>query len=471
MIISEDIFMFKAKPEDLKVGDYVSWGTSASDARGRIVDVKTDGEVNSSISDYTLTGTPDDPAYVIKLVQKDQDGNDVLTEQTVVHRADALRKIPDPIKSFKTFLSDNIKMTSDGKVSGYLVRFGNLNDTDLEKDYFTKSTDFGVDLSNGKEAGIGLYYNHGMDPVLRTKKIGYAQIKMDDRGVWLRGQLDMADDYNKMIFEMAKMGKLGLSSGAASHLVEREKMGKSFEIKRWTLAEASLTPQPAEHRNMVEAKRYYNEMGRFVPYSKEELALMEDKEYNDYMRMISENMPMKSDYEEEESDDVEGMIEGLEIVGASPEQISMTLFDGIEEDLISDTMHCLYKRMLEGVMGVYETSGDPMVVNAILQEFHMRALDLFNKLSMSEDATMMMEMDNMKSILSHAPKNIKEVERSLRDALDLSRSKAKTLAKLVWENLRDVELPSEPETKTKQIDIEKEILRKDLLKRALKYRL
>lgn len=447
--------MFKAKPEDLKVGDYVSWGTSGSDARGKIVDKKTDGEVNSSISGYTLTGTPDDPAYVIKLVQKDQDGNDVLTEQTVVHRADALRKIPDPIKSFKTFLSDNIKMTSDGKVSGYLVRFGNPNDTDLEKDYFTKGTDFGVDLSGGKEAGIGLYYNHGMDPVLRTKKIGYAQIKMDDRGVWLRGQLDMADDYNKMIYEMAKMGKLGLSSGAASHMVEREKMGKSFEIKRWALAEASLTPTPAEYRNMVEAKRYYDEEGRFVDYTEKE----------------KREMGKKSDDYEEESEDVEGMVEGLESIGASPEQISMTLFDGIEEDLISDSMHCLYKRMLEGVLGVYESSGDLMVVNAILQEFHNRSLDLVSRLSVSPDSTMMLEMENMKSMLSHSSSNIKEVERSLRDALDLSRSKAKTLAKLVWENLRDVDVPSEPETKTKKIDTEKESLRKDLLKQALKYRL
>ena len=223
--------MIKAKPEDLKVGDYVSWGTSASDARGKIVSKKTDGEVNSSISGYTLTGTPDDPAFVIKLVQRDSDGADVLTEQTVVHRADALRKIPDPIKSFKTFLFDNIKVNSDGLVSGYLVRFGNDGDSDLEGDYFTKNTDFGVDLSNGKEAGIGLYYNHGMDPVLKTNKIGYAQIKMDDMGVWLRGQLDMADDYSKMIYEMAKMGKLGLSSGAASHMVDRARTGKSYEIK------------------------------------------------------------------------------------------------------------------------------------------------------------------------------------------------------------------------------------------------
>jgi HK97 family phage prohead protease len=463
--------MFKAKPEDLKMDNYVSWNASGGVARGKIVDIRTDGEVNSSIGGYTLTGTPEDPVYVIKLVQKDQEGNDVLTEQTVVHRADALRVIPDPIKSIKTFLADSIKVNSNGSVSGYLVRFGSPNDTDLENDYFTKSTDFGVDLSNGKEAGIGLYYNHGMDSKIKTNKIGYAQIKMDDKGIWLRGQLDMADEYSKMIYEMAKMGKLGLSSGAASHMVERERMGKSFEIKRWPVAEASLTPTPAESRNMVAAKRYYDESGRFIPYSKEELARMEDKEYNDYMMMISRNMPMKSEYEEEEESEVDDMVEGLEMVGATPEEISMTIFDGIEKDLLSDVMHCLYKRMLEGIMGVYETSKDPATINAILQEFHNRAMDVVGKLSMSEDATMMMEMDNMKSLIAKSPSNIKECERSLRDALDLSRSQSKKLAKLVWENLRDVEIPSEPEIKNKENDIDREALRQDLLKAALKYRI
>jgi hypothetical protein len=149
----------------------------------------------------------------------------------------------------------------------------------------------------------------------------------------------------------------------------------------------------------------------------------------------------------------------------------MKLKTGIEEDLISDSMHCLYKRMLQGILSVYETSGDPMVVNAILQEFHNRSLDLISKMSVVSDSTMMMEMDNMKSLLSKSPNNIKEVERSLRDALDLSRSKAKTLAKMVWENLRDVELPSEPTTKKIQIDVERENLRLLLLKKALKYQI
>ncbi len=247
--------MFKAMPDDLKMGDYVSWGTSASDARGKIVDIRTDGEVESSISGYTLTGTPRDPVYVIKLVQKDQDGKDVLTEQTVIHRADALTVIPDPIKSMKTFFSAELKAKENGIVEGYLVRFGNPNDTDLEKDYFTKSTDFGFEFDNGESHKLGLYYNHGMDKVLGTKKIGYGEVMMDDKGLWYSAQLNMADEYSKMIYDLAKKGQLGFSSGSASHMVEREMMGKSYEIKRWALAEASLTPTPAEYRNKAEAKR------------------------------------------------------------------------------------------------------------------------------------------------------------------------------------------------------------------------
>ena len=43
----------------------------------------------------------------------------------------------------------------------------------------------------------------------------------------------------------------------------------------------------------------------------------------------------------------------------------------------------------------------------------------------------------------------------------------KNIAKIIpysWENLRDAELPSEPETKTKTVDIEKENMRKFLEK-------
>ena len=444
--------MFKAKPEDLKMDDYVSWGTSASDARGKIVDIRTDGEVQSSISDYTLTGTPEDPVYLIKLVQKNQDGKDVLTEQTVVHRADALRVIPDPIKSMKTFYSSEIKAKDNGVVEGYLVRFGNSNDTDLEKDYFTKSTDFGFEFDNGESHKLGLYYNHGMDKTLGTKKIGYGTVKMDDKGLWYSAQLDMADEYSKMIYDLAKKGQLGFSSGSASHMVEREMMGKAYEIKRWALAEASLTPTPAEYRNKAEAKRYFDNEGRFVDYTEKEKRDMKN-----------------GDYDEENLDgEVDDMVEGLMMINATPEEIASTIYDGVEEDLVADSIHCLYKRMIEGVLGVIESGGDIATINAVVQGFHDRVLMVADKYVAMPEAQMSMEMEAMKGIVAKSPENIKQCERALRDAMDLSRSQAKGLAKLVWNHLRDVSEVQEPEIKN-TINVDKESERNALLTEALKY--
>ena len=444
--------MFKAKPEDLKMDDYVSWGTSASDARGKIVDIRTDGDVESSISGYTLTGTSDDPVYVIKLVQKNQDGKDVLTEQTVIHRADALRVIPDPIKSIKTYYSGELKAKENGKVEGYLVRFGNSNDTDLEKDYFTKSTDFGFEFDNGESHKLGLYYNHGMDKTLGTKKIGYGTVKMDDKGLWYSAQLDMADEYSKMIYDLAKKGQLGFSSGSASHMVEREMMGKAYEIKRWALAEASLTPTPAEYRNKAEAKRYFDNEGRFVDYTEKEKRDMKN-----------------GDYDEENLDgEVDDMVEGLMMINATPEEIASTIYDGVEEDLVADSIHCLYKRMIEGVLGVIESGGDIATINAVVQGFHDRVLMVADKYVAMPDEQMSMEMEAMKGIVAKSPENIKQCERALRDAMDLSRSQAKGLAKLVWNHLRDVSDVQEPEIKN-TINVDKESERNALLTEALKY--
>jgi HK97 family phage prohead protease len=461
------MFNLKAKPEDLKMDDYVQWNASGGKAQGKIVDIKKDGPAESSISDYTLTGTEDDPAYVIKLVQRDSDGNDVLTEQTVVHKADALRVIPDPIKSVKVFQGSRIKATGQGMVSGYLVRFGNPEDTDLERDYFTKSTDFGMEFSDGSKHKLGLYYNHGMDPVVKTKKIGYGSIKMNDFGLWYEAQLDLANEYAKMIYELAKKGKLGFSSGAASHMVDREKVGKSYEIKRWNLAEASLTPQPAESRNMASVKRYYDEMGRFIPLSREELSRMDDKSYHSYMNMMFDKMSYKND--DEEYDNIEDMVEGSIDVGSDPRMIAETVFEDSNLDVFKHGLKCLLMKLKYAMASVLEY-GTAEDADAILIKFHMLALDLFNKMKMDDINKMMVDRSVM--MMDEAMKDIKlssvkEVEKILRDVGNISRSQSKQLANLVWNVQRDVEPSQEPQIKTNSDEAE---LRKSLLEKAKSYK-
>lgn len=138
----------------------------------------------------------------------------------------------------------SVKALGDGKVGGYLVRFSTDKDPDLTGDFFTKETDF------GEHKTADVYYNHGLDSTLKTRKIGKADLKADDVGIWAEAQLALRDEYEQAIYEMAKAGKLGWSSGTASHLMERKAIGKANQITRWPLGlDASLTPTPAEPRN------------------------------------------------------------------------------------------------------------------------------------------------------------------------------------------------------------------------------
>ena len=214
---------------------------------------------------------------------------------------------------------------------------------------------------------------------------------MTDFGLWYEAQLDMADEYAKMIYDLAQKGKLGFSSGAASHMVDREKVGKSFEIKRWNLAEASLTPQPAESRNMASVKRYFDERGRFIPYTREELARMEDKEYDAYMGMMFDKMntmrmdpmkidPMKNEGYDEEYDDIDDMVEGVIAVGSDPRMIAETVFEDANLDVFKHGLKCLLMKLKYAMVSVLEY-GTAEDADAILMKFHSLALDLFNKIA------------------------------------------------------------------------------------------
>ncbi|NJN54073.1 MAG: hypothetical protein HC804_04540, partial [Anaerolineae bacterium] len=119
----------------------------------------------------------------------------------------------------------------------------------LEGDYFDAETDFGP-----HEKSM-VYYQHGLDETLGVKRLGgryakgMAELKVDDVGVWMQHQLDLADEYEAAIYRMAEIGKMSLSSGTATHLVRREvksgaKGRKAYHIKHGRLAWMVATPPP-----------------------------------------------------------------------------------------------------------------------------------------------------------------------------------------------------------------------------------
>jgi phage head maturation protease len=281
-----------------------------------------------------------------------------------------------------TSTADCIKSDRLGYVKGYLVRFGDTQSADLEGDYFTKSTDYGFPMSEGKRVPLNVYYHHGMDAQVGKKSIGTGYIKMDDTGLWYEAQLDMADEYGSMIAKLCKQGKMGFSSGAAGHLVERKSMGGAAEITRWPIAEASITPTPAEYRNSVKTLKEY--------YGME--PMMEEEE------MVMAPMPEQS-----------------------PEEYAMSVYDESEGDLIHEGLEAYY----DALCGAIEVVSDQSMADAIIDEFARRAKGLY-------------AMHGMKSV---QPASLRGVERRLRDAVGLSRASAKRLAPVVWDSLRDADQP------------------------------
>jgi hypothetical protein len=146
--------------------------------------------------------------------------------------------------------SSEIKSLGGGKFAGYLVRFSDETQPDLAGDFFTAETDFGMETGEVKTSPV--YYNHGLDATLKTRKIGTANLTLKDAGVWMEGEIAKADAYNEAVIKLLDANVCGSSSGTASHLVEREASGKAFHIKHWPLGlDASITVEPCDPYNHV----------------------------------------------------------------------------------------------------------------------------------------------------------------------------------------------------------------------------
>ncbi|BCM89053.1 hypothetical protein IAD21_00896 [Abditibacteriota bacterium] len=160
---------------------------------------------------------------------------------------DTLIAFGSEIKSFKE--------TPDAyKFEGELIVFDS-RDVSRERDRFTKSTEFFTD--DGETRPV--LYHHGLDPTMGKAKIGSARVFKRDGAVWVEGEIKKRTDYlethiehlaaqmkRKVTVKGVDYAPFGLSSGAASHLVERSREGDGHEIKSWPISEISITPTPAE---------------------------------------------------------------------------------------------------------------------------------------------------------------------------------------------------------------------------------
>lgn len=87
-----DNILLKAK--SVKRGDSVSWNSSGGTARGKVTKVITNGSEQVPGSSLNITGTPDDPAALIRVYRPNNDGDYKPTDTIVGHKVSTLKKIP-----------------------------------------------------------------------------------------------------------------------------------------------------------------------------------------------------------------------------------------------------------------------------------------------------------------------------------------------------------------------------------------
>jgi HK97 family phage prohead protease len=77
------------------VGDFVRWNSSGGIARGRIVEIKTEGSINVPNSDFSITAEEGDPAVLIRVYREVESGWEA-TDTLVGHKMSELTVI-DPL--------------------------------------------------------------------------------------------------------------------------------------------------------------------------------------------------------------------------------------------------------------------------------------------------------------------------------------------------------------------------------------
>jgi hypothetical protein len=101
MIMDEIDDLIKSSNKKIKVGQMVSWGSSGGNATGKVVKVKKNGTIKVPDSSFTITGTKDNPAVLIRIYK---DGKP--TETLVGHKMNTLNSIKKTIGGNSSMAKD-----------------------------------------------------------------------------------------------------------------------------------------------------------------------------------------------------------------------------------------------------------------------------------------------------------------------------------------------------------------------------
>ena len=252
-----DTAMERAKPDELKVGDYVAWNSSGGMARGRIEHIMREGTLGVPDSEFSIDATAEDPAALIRIYRPDdsEDGESDwnATETLVGHRFSTLSKID----ALRTQAPALVRAIGDRFVRGGAVAVAPSAEDDRTFS-FPFSSEYPVERYFGTEIlsheadaadlarlndGAPLLFNHDpnqqigvverawMDP---SAKRGYVQIRF---GRGTLAQEKLADVRDKIL--------RNVSFGYAINEMQERGNG-TYVATKWLAHEVSFVTIPAD---------------------------------------------------------------------------------------------------------------------------------------------------------------------------------------------------------------------------------
>jgi len=232
----------RAEPDGLQDGDFVQWDSSGGTAKGKIESIEREGSINVPGSEFTIEGTPEDPAALIRIYSEGEDGWEA-TETLVGHKFSTLTKIA-ALRAMQGRKFQRAEMTAFAEMDDRTYEFPFSSENPVAR-YFgneilsheTKA----ADLSRLND-GAPLLFNHDVDRVIgvvETARIdeklkrGYARVRFSK------------NEFAQEVLADVKDGILrNVSFGYSIDTMEER--GGNFVATAWSPYEISMVSIPAD---------------------------------------------------------------------------------------------------------------------------------------------------------------------------------------------------------------------------------
>jgi len=243
----------RAEPDELSVGDFVSWNSSGGEAYGKIERIERDGSIDVPDTDFTINGDPEDPAALIEIYREGEEGYEG-SGIMAGHRFSTLTKTDERgyKKKDERLSRENMEtrgIAFDGNVvdeDTRTVRIAVSSEEPVERSFGNEILDHderSIDLSFAKSGRMPLLLDH--DP---RQQIGVVEnVNLDGSARRLRATVRFGrNGLAKEVFDDVVDGiRSNISVGYHVNDMERQD-ADSYRVKSWLPMEVSVVSIPAD---------------------------------------------------------------------------------------------------------------------------------------------------------------------------------------------------------------------------------